>query len=354
MVSNPDGFDDGTVIAPQDTNPGGDGDYAAPESADDPKGFSSTPTPAKGDDLGFSEEEEELDNEVPEFTRRGEGKRKRNRKNITTAVYRGEEEDDDVRKRRSWETIAELMVGGMILSRSFDFYDPRIPAAPSNYRSGFVPALLLEGAVYPAAIWSRGPLANIGIVAEYWRVLALKSQLPGYTEPLATTLHDLRLGLRYRWNLLDKKTSLVMKMGLSYGRMGFVIHWAADQSLAPLPNIIYDYLDIAVVHLKLPFYTQQSFAFGGLASFDYLLIFSAGDIERTDSSGYGKSFIGGLDFGGGIYAEYSDFTFKVAGFYKHLFFDFDNQCYKTGTGCKVAGGALDRYLGFSLAVGYSY
>ncbi len=253
-------------------------------------------------------------------------------------------------QRRPWEHIVALSAGMTILSRSFDFSDPRIPAAPANYRSGAVPALLLEAIVYPMAIWTGGHLANIGLEVKYWRVLDLGSQLSGYSDQLSTTMQDQRLGLRYRWNLLNKESSPILTMGLGYGRLGFEI----QEAQSVLPNTVYNFLDIAVAHLHFPFLTHHTFSLGGIASFNYLLIFSSGDIEAIDSSGYGQSSTSGVDFGAGIYATFHHVNFRLAGFYKYLSFDFDNQCYKTGTGCKVAGGANDRYLGASCSVGFSY
>jgi hypothetical protein len=257
-------------------------------------------------------------------------------------------------ERPEWEKIVELGVGVMLLSREFDFNDPIEPKQPSNYRSGMVPALLFDGAAYPLALLGRGPLANLGIVASYYRVPVLRSQMQGYTEPVDTTLHQIEAGLRYRWNILGKLSSPTLKAGLSYGRLGFVIHWDPALYNVQLPNIVYNYLKIAILHLEVPFYATKRWSFGAVASFDYLYIFSSGDIEATDTSGYGRSSTAGIDIGGGLFASYRWFWVRATGFYRRVFYAFDNQCYKDKTGCHAAGGALDIYKGATLLAGCAF
>ena len=120
-----------------------------------------------------------------------------------------------------------------------------------------------------------------------------------------------------------------------------------------MPNVAYIYLKLALVGLEVPFYASKSFLIGGMATFDYLLVFSSGDIENTDSRGFGRSQTGGIDLGGGLYASYSGFFGKVGGFYRRFFYDFDATCLNV-TECQGAGGALDVYLGATFMAGYSF
>ncbi len=255
-------------------------------------------------------------------------------------------------RRPPWEKIFEVSLGLMLLNREFDFNDPVKPKNPSNYRSGLVPAFLAEFAFYPLSFFHRGPLANLGIEAKYFRVLYLRSQMAGQLEPLSTTLHDVEIGLRYRWNILGRATSPTIKAGLDFGRLGFKIHDDPSNPV-PLPDIAYYYLKLALVGVSVPFYAGTSFSIGASGNFDYLLIFSSGDIERTDSGGYGRSSTGGIDVNLGLWASYRGFFARINGFYRRIFYDFDNACYPI-SGCNAAGGALDIYKGGYLTIGYAY
>ena len=257
-----------------------------------------------------------------------------------------------VSTRPPWEKIVEVSLGIMLLNREFDFNDPVKPKNPSNYRSGLVPAFLGEFAFYPLSYFHRGPLANLGIEGRYFRVLYLRSQMAGQLEPLTTTLHDVEFGLRYRWNILSSPTSPTIKAGLDFGRLGFKIHDEASNPV-PLPDIAYYYLKLALVGVVVPFYASSTFSIGASGNFDYLLIFSSGDIERTDSGGYGRSSTGGIEVNLGLWASYRGFFARVNGFYRRIFYDFDNACYPI-SGCNAAGGALDIYKGGYLSIGYAY
>jgi hypothetical protein len=355
------GFDDGTDLdsapptpAPRQPVPGGNGD-PIDDGLDSPESFETPPAPSAPrvaeakDDLGF----EVNDDEQPA----ADGEERR------VPSYRGGRSGPETHARVSkktderpeWLSILELSVGLIAMSRSFDFNDPYFPAEAekhSNYRSGIVPAIILEGAIYPLAYFNQGPLANLGIVGRYYRVLGLKSQPPSGGEPLRTTLHMIEAGLRYRWNILGRATSPTLNAGVEFGRLGFVI-WDDEQSWVDLPDIAYVYLKLALVGLEVPFYAKNRLRVGAMGSFDYLLIFSAGEIENTDSSGYGRSSTGGIDVAAGLFGSYYGFFAKIGGFYRRVFFDFDNACYPT-LGCRAAGGALDVYMGGTFLLGYGF
>jgi hypothetical protein len=291
------------------------------------------------------------DGEVPSYN--GTGSR-------DDGIEHDEEEDvaaevqESSDERRSWEKVLEISAGMMAMSRNFEIANPIKPADPtkhSNYKSGPVAAIQVEVALYPLIYFNRGPLANLGIVARYYRVLGLRSQTEKMVEPVNTTLHTFEGGLRYRWNILDRATSPTLKAGVDFGRQGFKIH--DDKGLIPLPDVAYVYLKLALVHLEVPFYASETVTVGGVGTFDYLLIFSAGDIERTDSRGYGRSSTGGIDVGLGLFGSYRGFFGRISGFYRRIFYDFDNTCLNV-TECLGAGGALDIYLGGAVSIGYAF
>ena len=344
-------FDDGTDVYVDDEEPRR---RAPPQPVDEDEFSTPGTTNAPGqrvarsdpDNLGF----EVNDSESPD----GLGVRK-----YDSRRGRGRGRDDQDHRisrnmdlRPPWERIVEVSLGFMLVNRKFDFNEPVKPKSPSNYRSGVVPAFLLDAAIYPLAYFHRGPLANLGLEGRYWRVIYLRSQMKDNAEPLSTTLHDIEIGLRYRWNILGRASSPTIKAGVDYGRLGFKIH-DDPATPVPLPDIAYNYLKLALVGVSVPFYASDSFSIGASGNFDYLLIFSAGDIERTDSGGYGRSSTGGIDVNVGLWASYRGFFARINGFYRRIFFDFDNACYPI-SGCNAAGGALDLYTGGYLSAGYAY
>ncbi|MCB9557226.1 MAG: hypothetical protein H6707_14050 [Deltaproteobacteria bacterium] len=262
-------------------------------------------------------------------------------------------QDSDARP--SWARIVEVNTGLILLSRSFTFNDPIEPANPADYRTpGLVPAIAIDAAVYPLAALTRAAWGNIGLNLRYFRVLGLKSQVSGVAGESDTLIQGIEFGVRYRWNMLGKATSPTLFAGLDYGIQGFSTD-ESGQAAIPLPNISYAYLKLALVHLDVPFFVRGKFAIGGRIGFDYLLVFSAGDIEQLGADGYGKSSTGGIDVGGGVFVRYHGFTASIGGFYRRFFYSFQGDCFFDGRKCgNYAGGALDIYAGTTFSVGYSY
>ena len=250
--------------------------------------------------------------------------------------------------RPRWETIFSLATGVHVQYRSFAFNDPISPPAPAHYRSGLVAAIAVEGAIYPFATLTRSTLADFGIQARFDRVLFLKSQLPS-GEQANTLAQTFEAGLVWRWNILAREESPTVRVGVGYGRQMFFIL----RDPPPLPNITYDYLDLALVGADWTFYTFKDWRIGASLDFRYLLVFSAGPIESADMNGYGKSNTGGIVGSGGAYVGYRGFFAKLNGFYRRYFFDFKGVC-GLQKSCNRAGGALDVYLGATLAFGYEY
>jgi hypothetical protein len=310
-------------------------DPAADVAAGDPGQDQPPPSDAGDDTLGF---------DVDESTA---GRGSRHRAETTVRV----------RARPTthyWEKAIELSAGMVLLSRSFEFNDPVTPQQPNDYHSGLVPALIVEGSAHPLAFLGRGPLANLGVTASYYRVLVLNSQPPGGGNGVSTTLHQVEAGLRYRWNILGRAMSPTLKVGASFGRLGFSIHWETGTNPSTLPDLAYLYLKLNLVGLEMPFYSSPRFSIGAMINFDYIHVFTAGAIESDDVGGYGRSTTFGIDVGGGLYASLGGFVLRVSGFYRRIGFSFDQQCAQQKTGCNQAGGALDVYRGLTVLGGYAF
>ena len=260
--------------------------------------------------------------------------------------------------RPSWESIVEISLGAMVVSRSFEFVDwvkvnPNHKEPPRENK-WVTSAFHLEGAFYPISIFHRGPMAGLGITGRYYRVFSLRSvnndtKKPEDKGPFNTILSVMELGLRYRWNILGRATSPTYIVGLDFGRHVFKISDGPDR--INLPDIAYSYLNLALVNLEVPFYASDTFAIGAMGAFDYLLVLSSGDIENNDSTGYGRSSTGGVEAELGLYTNYKGFFVRANGFYRRMWFDFDPE---SCTGCKVAGGAVDEMWGGYLRLGYAY
>jgi len=255
-------------------------------------------------------------------------------------------------KRLPWQKIIELYLGPLLLNRSFNFRDPIEPKEPSDYNANFVPAISVELATHPLSYFSQGRLANLGFIANYYQIFYLQSGMRGFSGSVGTKIQQFELGVDYRWNIRKRITSPIWKPSVSFGRLEFSLNWK-NQYPIPLPNIEYLYLRISALAFEAPLYHQGSFTFGAMVAGDYLHIFSAGDIQRTDSSGYGSSFTGGFDFGGGVYLTQGHLSLKLSGFYRRIFYLFNNDCFQQN-GCKMAGGALDIYHGLALLGGFVF
>lgn len=253
--------------------------------------------------------------------------------------------------RKSWESLVEGSVGMMAMSRRMTINYPVGVANLRNlpgFNSGILPAVRLELAVYPLVLSKRGPLANVGLVGRYWRMLGLEYQLEN-VEPLSATLHAFELGLRGRWNILGSAASPTLFLGLEFGRQSFVVQ--NDAALQrDFPNLAYVYLKLGPLALDWPVYRNGELMIGLSGSFEYLQIFSAGAISETTAAGsFGPEASQGIEFGGGIFGSYGGFFARVTGSYRRIFFSFDHAC---DGGCD--GSAADIVAGAGLSAGFTY
>lgn len=274
--------------------------------------------------------------------------------------------------RPIWEKIIELSVGVMLVNRWFSIGDPSQevsynanhddPSKRPPDSSVLTSAFHLEGALYPIAIFHRGPMANLGFAIRYYRVFMLQllnndAGVPADEKgPFSTTYSVLELGLRYRWNILNSITSPTYIAGVDYGRQLFVIH--DGQDLLKLPDITNQYLNLALVGLEVPFTANNSWSLGMNVGFDYLLVFNSGHIENNDHTGYGRSSTGGIEVDAGLYFTIKGFFIKLNGSFRYLWYEFSPQeCVNEKSrdnGCKNAEDASEKLASGYLRIGYAY
>jgi hypothetical protein len=137
----------------------------------------------------------------------------------------------------------ELSVGPRLVHRSFDFNDPL-----SNHQAGAMkpysyvlpagPSPFVDLGFYPAAIGSRGPLANIGVVGSYEKLIATKTQ----SATSNTVAQQFEIGLRGRLPLGENEVGLAAQ----YGQQTFHV---SDTDPGPgaggtVPNVDYTFIDL--------------------------------------------------------------------------------------------------------------
>lgn len=367
-TTSPSGFDDGSDV---DTPPATDPIQTLPDTTrnDPPPTAATKPPPTdppptdstetkENDDLGFQVTDPK-DGEDPLASQPRSRAQKSSEATRSSAQKRpadadGKKTPETKSARPPWHTLFDIAVGANLLHRRFAFNDPISPQNPSSYTSpGVSFALAVDGAIYPLAPFFNGVAGNFGVVGRYWRTLGLKSQSASGGNRYDTVVQAYEFGLRYRWNILDQGWGPTFRFGADFGNQGF---WIVDagEITAGLPNITYSYLKIAPLDFSMPFYYSPTFSIGGLLTFDYLIVFSAGDIERTTTGGYGASQTGALEAGAGLFLSYRGFFARLKGYYRRYFFAFDGTCYERQLGCSYAGGALDQYFGGLILAGYSY
>jgi hypothetical protein len=234
----------------------------------------------------------------------------------------------------------------MLLSRNMSIEPPKGGSNFRNipsYRFGFSPAIRMEGALYPLK-YLHGSLGNLGLTVRYFRAFGFTYQLRDMPS-LRASLDVFEGGLRRRWNILGRRSSPTLNLGLELGRMSFVIDNDEDFSVY-LPNLSYLYLKLEV-GIDVPLYASRSFSFGLFGHIDYLPILS-GKIEETEV-GYGPQPSGGLELAAGLFVSYKGFFGRVSGFYRQVFHSF-NAC----KGCEDDGSADDLYRGLTMVAGYAY
>jgi hypothetical protein len=259
-------------------------------------------------------------------------------------------------QRFPWQHLIEARLGFALTTRSFAFSDHFDPKPAPSFQA-LLPMIALELGLYPLST-RPGPLAGLGLALGVQRSVGVESKLSvaGASEALPTALQDIAGDLRFRIGLGDGGAGplvlLVPRVG--GGAQSFAISWPGSASLQQvLPNISYRYLR-AGLDAELALLRRGSVYLGLPVLLDYLHVFSAGDIESRDATGYGAASVGGITFGAALQARVSGFVARLGYRYRRMFFSFDNDCYKNKEGCRAAAGALDLYHSFEMLFGYAY
>jgi outer membrane biosynthesis protein TonB len=223
--------------------------------------------------------------------------------------------------------------------------------APTGYAGGAVPAVMLDGEVYPMALAGKaGALANLGIGFAAHKGIGLKTNVLVDDMPVALPTDETMYGIdvRYR-HKIGGKMSLLGSMG--YSRLQFVIDRTAAQ--VDVPNTNYRYLRPGV-ELRYAATRRVTLA----ADAQLFLIRSSGAIGSAEE--YGQAKMTGGEGGAGLEMLWGKrLITRVGARLTLMAYQFQGNGLQTtdrdGDPASVdVGGALDQYIQADLTAGYIF
>ncbi len=254
---------------------------------------------------------------------------------------------------------AIVEAGASVTGRSLTFTTRAgLTQAPTGYKGPYVPGAHVAGELYPLAFVTdrSSALAGLGVDFEYDKTISLTTRSSAAMDvAMPTTEKHWMVGARYRLAFGHKATSPQVSLGVDYGRRVFSV----DRSGLPvgsaldLPDV--DYKMIAPeLAVRLPIGARVTLTAGGHA----LLFQSAGAIQTQAE--YGAAKITGADGTAGVeVAITSNVMLHVTGYATMIGYSFVGNGVQTNNrdndpATKDVGGALDRYLGGSATLGFTY
>lgn len=246
---------------------------------------------------------------------------------------------------------------------------------------------------YPLAGVGVGPIRGLGIGVTFdymfWPASMTSGAMP---RSLETREYRLEAGLRYHWNVANKRSLPSILVNAQYGMHFFAVakenktYTYVDDNgvtqMAPgiddhgLPDILYQYVNVGV-GVRVPYYATDRMFFGLLLNGDFHIVLNVGEMGTN----FANTATAASLYGDGGYGPASAYGFRV-GFtplemmpFKGLtvrvngFFEMFQTSFALGTGGNtlppvdrtldnaarhIAQGATDQYFGGVLQVGYQY
>ncbi|MHB1845289.1 MAG: hypothetical protein ACYCWW_10700 [Deltaproteobacteria bacterium] len=232
---------------------------------------------------------------------------------------------------RPMPVVVDFDLGGGTLGRWLDYKNDLFNALGS-YALPAGPLVSGGLALYPGALWTRGLLADVGLVGDFEHSLGLTSSYQGTAFP---TLDDCwTAGLRLRIPIDASELGVSGRYGEQAFRLG-ALPWSTP---APIPNYSYVFVEPGLD------------ARVQLGLFALLLDASWLDVvgDGIAASGYFPhasvgAVAGGLHL---AFALWDALELRVGADYQRYFFSFN----PVPGDAHVAGGALDQYLAATAAV----
>lgn len=250
---------------------------------------------------------------------------------------------------------------------------------------------------YPLAFMRANPIRGLGIGLMFDYVGWAPSTTGGANSvDLATTELRFEAGLRYHYNILNKRSRPSILANVQYGFHTFAIAKQAksytymDENFMNrtvmglddhgLPDIFYQYVNVGLGG-RVPYFANDKLYFGLILNVDFHILLSVGELGNSlDKSAasdtlYSASGYGPTQGGFGVRASltlieamiWRGLTVRVQGFYELFKYGFEYGSdanpntslppadRKTDFGARhIAPGATDNYFGGVVAIGYQY
>ncbi|MCB9557422.1 MAG: hypothetical protein H6707_15045 [Deltaproteobacteria bacterium] len=257
------------------------------------------------------------------------------------------------RRRRGPAKMTKVKgtVGFGATMRRFRLNDARSLHRHPTYSSS--PAFLLRLAVqaWPVAFFTDNLWSQLFLQVHYQRTLGMSSRIPDANNQLValgTTISELTFDIGYGIKLGRSSAAPLLDLSAGYGFLNFGVNWG--QVTPSIPSTTYRYLNFRG-GMRFPFLPYL----GAFTSAAYRFVLSSGDIEfATDEYWYGPAKAGALAFDGGLEANFFGVVARLYYGYTRVFTTFTDALNRLNRGARSAGGSLDQYHSFFLALGYQY
>jgi hypothetical protein len=331
--------------------------------------------------------------------------------------------------RPRWYPYFDLSAGFILGGRRFSFdeksggaqshcYDIQGPATSdqnqivyqytnsSSRCPGYVgnggPGLRVDAGIYPFAGLQRGWLQGLGLGGTFDLMFwpdgnACAKYVNGTCltagTPLPTNEFRVEAGLRYTYNLLNKRSRPSILLSVQYGIHQFTLQktdatyeYPDVNTMNPvkvqgkddhgLPDIRYQYVDLGF-GVRVPFYANKRWYLGMVLDFHYHFMLDYGEIETQFASGtgYAALFQGGgygpISSGYGLRADFTaielipwkGLSIRLGGYYEVFSMSFalgvggdspPQTVLPSDAARHLSTGATDQYFGGVAQIGYQY
>lgn len=288
-------------------------------------------------------------------------------------------------------------------------YSDRLSRCPS-FNTSVAPGIRLDLTAYPLANLPYSALRGLGVGGTldymFWPPSRVCTKADSCGPELSTTEFRLEAGLRWHWNVLNRRSMPSVMLQLQYGMHYFAISKVAKKfdaftdptgtgmTVTPdgldsngLPDIRYQYIDIGLGG-RIPYYASERLFLGAVVDFHYHAVLSYGELESKflDTSNFSSLYqgggygpvSGGYGFRVGLtpmeLIPWKGVTVRLSGYYEVFSMSFQNGSQsasqyelpptdtvkgRQGRALEdasryIARGASDQYFGGLVQVGYQY
>jgi len=231
-----------------------------------------------------------------------------------------------------------VAVGVGILTRELSYNDV-VSGAPRPYDSSVHPTLDVAAALYPAALFTAGPAADLGLLADLQYVFVSASQtMDGQEFPTSALAWSVGLNYRLRFGAGQ------VDLGGRYGLRSFVVENASDGTPKPeIPSVDYAWL---APHLGVGFDLAPSFSV--MASGEWRFVTDSGEFQTATF--FPNAAVSAFDLALGVVFDIippvqAHLTLE----WERYFSDFNAEAGDRF----VVGGAVDQFILGTLSISYA-